>query len=77
MEKFAAATGGKVYYPSRIEEVATAFREIDQELRSQYSLSYKSNHARRDGAFHTLKVAVKGKGMKVRHRNGYFSPKKD
>ncbi|MBP7865925.1 MAG: VWA domain-containing protein [Acidobacteria bacterium] len=75
LEKFASATGGKVYYPTRIEEVGLAFREIDQELRSQYSLSYKSSNAKRDGKFHEIKVTVKPKGMKVRHRKGYYAPK--
>lgn len=75
LEKFASATGGKVYYPTRIEDVGLAFREIDQELRSQYSLSYKSTNARRDGKFHEIKVTVKPKGMKVRHRKGYYAPK--
>jgi Ca-activated chloride channel family protein len=75
LEQLASASGGKVYYPSKIEDLGQAFKEINQELRSQYSLSYRPANSKRDGTFRTLRVTVKGKDLVVRHRKGYFAPK--
>lgn len=35
------ATGGQVFYPTKLEDVAIGFRNIEEELRSQYSLQYR------------------------------------
>ncbi|HNR39275.1 MAG TPA: VWA domain-containing protein [Acidobacteriota bacterium] len=75
LEQLTSATGGKAYYPTKMEDLSLAFREINQELRSQYSISYRSSNPARDGTFRALRVAVKGKDLRVRHRKGYFAPK--
>ncbi len=75
LEQLTSATGGKAYYPTKMDDLRLAFREINQELRSQYSISYRSTNPARDGTFRTLRVAVKGKDLRVRHRKGYFAPK--
>jgi len=41
MEHFAEETGGKAFFPFKIEDVSNAFLEISDELRSQYGISYK------------------------------------
>ena len=41
LEHFAEETGGKAFFPFKIEDVANAFTEISDELRSQYAISYK------------------------------------
>jgi Ca-activated chloride channel family protein len=75
LEQLTSATGGKAYYPSKLEDLGTAFKEINQELRSQYSISYRTSNPLRDGTFRSLRVSVKGKDLRVRHRKGYFAPK--
>ncbi len=75
LEQLAAATGGRVYYPRRIDDLGSAFADIDKELRSQYSASYKPRNRKRDGTFRTIRISVRGEGLKVRHRKGYFAPK--
>ena len=40
LEKMSNATGGNTYYPKRIEEMSQSFHDIEEELRSQYALSY-------------------------------------
>lgn len=75
LEQLSSAAGGKVYYPAKLEDLGLAFKEIDQELRSQYSLSYRPSNNKRDGTFRTFRVAVKNKDYIVRHRKGYFAPK--
>jgi VWFA-related protein len=69
------ATGGQAFYPVRIEDVATGFRNIEQELRSQYSLVYRPANFRQDGAFRTIYLHAIDPRFQVRARKGYFAPK--
>ena len=41
LERIADATGGRAFFPFQIRDVANAFAEIQDELRSQYAVSYK------------------------------------
>ena len=41
LERIADATGGRAFFPFQIRDVANAFAEIQEELRSQYAVSYK------------------------------------
>ncbi len=69
------ATGGQAFYPVRIEDVATGFRNIEQELRSQYSLVYRPANFKQDGAFRTIYLHAVDPRFQVRARKGYFAPK--
>jgi len=69
------ATGGQAFYPVRIEDVAIGFRNIEQELRSQYSLVYRPANFRQDGAFRTIYLHAIDPRFQVRARKGYFAPK--
>lgn len=75
LEQLAGATGGKAFYPRRIEDLNAVFKEIDQELRSQYSFGYRPTNTKRDGSFRSVRVAMQNKDLKTRHRKGYFAPK--
>jgi Ca-activated chloride channel family protein len=69
------ATGGRAFFPFQITDVANAFGEIQEELRSQYALSYHPSGFASDGRFHTIEIlALNHKHLKVRARRGYFAP---
>lgn len=73
--RIAEATGGKAFYPFQITDVANAFSEIQDELRSQYALSYKPAEFRPDGRYRAIEVLAQNhKGLKVRTKRGYFAP---
>jgi Ca-activated chloride channel family protein len=73
--RMADATGGRAFYPFQITDVANAFSEIQDELRSQYALSYKPAEFRADGRYRAIEILVQNhKGLKVRTRHGYFAP---
>lgn len=75
LERIADATGGRAFFPFQLTDVANAFGEIQEELRSQYALSYKPPDFKADGSFHTIDiVALNHKGLKVRTRRGYYAP---
>ena len=75
LERIADATGGRSFFPFKVEDVTDAFTQIQDELRSQYALSYRPTDLRRDGAYHSIDiVAEKHKDMHVRARRGYYAP---
>ena len=68
------ATGGRAFYPIRIEDVANGFRSIEEELRSQYLLIYRPANFRQDGAFRTIYLHAIDSRYQVSTRKGYFAP---
>ncbi len=69
------ATGGQVFYPTKLEDVAIGFRNIEEELRSQYSLQYRPADFKADGAFRTIYLQATDPRYHVRTRKGYFAPR--
>jgi len=75
LERIADATGGRAFFPFQLRDVANAFAEIQDELRSQYAVSYKPADFRADGKYRTIEiVAADRKNLHVRSRRGYFAP---
>ena len=75
LERIADATGGRAFFPFQIRDVSDAFTSIQDELRSQYSMSYKPSDFVADGRFRTIEILAREKGLKVRTRKGYYAPK--
>ncbi len=69
------ATGGQAFYPTKIEDVATGFHNIEEELRSQYSLQYRPADFKADGGFRTIYLQATDPRYHVRTRKGYFAPR--
>jgi VWFA-related protein len=74
LQRIAEATGGRAYVPFQLTEVANAFASIQEELRSQYAVSYKPADFRSDGRYRTIEIMAHDKGLHVRSRRGYFAP---
>jgi len=75
LERIADATGGRAFFPFQLNDVADAFVEIQDELRSQYALSYNPSDLRTDGRYHTIEILAQNhKGLRVRSRRGYYAP---
>jgi VWFA-related protein len=75
LEKMAVATGGKAFFPPRLEDMANSFAEIQEELRSQYALVYKPADFVANGAFRPIYLYCLDRRFTVRVREGYFAPK--
>ena len=74
MNDLAQQTGGRAITVNNPDKLGKAFKEISDELRSQYSLSYTSTDEKRDGRFRKIEVKSKD-GYKVQARKGYYAPK--
>ena len=75
LKTISEATGGMAFFPVKIEDVATGFRNIQEELRSQYSLVYRPADFRQDGSFRTIYLQALDPRYKVRASKGYFAPR--
>src|SRR6266851_10239968 len=75
LQRIADATGGRAFQPFQLSDVANAFGQIQNDLRSQYALSYRPADFKHDGRYRTIEVlAQTHKGLKVRSRHGYYAP---
>jgi Ca-activated chloride channel homolog len=74
LEEMATATGGRVFFPPSVEEMSNSFHEIQQELRSQYSLVYTPADFKYDGSFRPIYLYCTDRRYQVRAKKGYFAP---
>jgi VWFA-related protein len=75
LERIADATGGRAFFPFQIRDVANDFAEIQDELRSQYAISYKPADFKFDGHYRTIEIVANDrKNFRVRSRRGYYAP---
>jgi VWFA-related protein len=75
LERIADATGGRAFFPFQIRDVSNAFAEIQDELRSQYAVSYKPADLKADGHYRTIEIVANDKkNLRVRSRRGWYAP---
>lgn len=74
LKKMAEETGGRLFRVDRKNSLEMIFNQIQQEMRSQYAISYSSTNPARDGGFRRLEIRAKNKDHKVQARKGYFAP---
>jgi VWFA-related protein len=74
LERISEATGGRAFEPFQLSDVANAFQQIQDDLRSQYELSYRPVNFVHDGRYRKIAITALHKGLKVRSRNGYYAP---
>jgi VWFA-related protein len=72
LNDLAKETGGRSFFISRAAELATVYREIEEELRSQYLVAYSSDRPEQDGQFRQVEVEVRGGKLKTRTISGYY-----
>ena len=75
LKQISEATGGQPFYPIKLEDVAIGFRNIEEELRSQYHLVYRPANLKMDGAFRTIYLQSTDPRFHVRAQKGYFAPR--
>jgi len=73
LKLLAEATGGRAFFPNKLDDVSAAFAEIQDELRSQYSVSYRAQNFVANGQFRPIQIVTEKK-FKVRAKKGYFVP---
>ncbi len=75
LTQLASDTGGQVFFPPSVEEMSTSFKNIEEELRSQYALTYTPADFKPNGAFRPIYLYCNDRRYMARTRKGYFAPK--
>ena len=74
LEQLAEATGGRAFFPFKMKDITHSFAAIEDELRSQYVVSYKPADFDADGRYRSIEISSLKKDTQVRARKGYFAP---
>jgi Ca-activated chloride channel family protein len=74
LEQIADATGGRAFFPFKMKDITHSFAAIEDELRSQYVVSYKPADFDADGRFRSIQISSLKKDLQVRARRGYYAP---
>jgi len=75
LERIAAATGGRAFFPFRTKDIKNSFSAIEDELRSQYIISYHPADFEADGRYRPIEITALKKDLQVRSRKGYYAPR--
>jgi Ca-activated chloride channel homolog len=75
MQQLATDTGGQSFFPPSVEDISKSFTDIQEELRSQYALTYTPADFKMDGAFRPIYLFCNDRRYQVRARKGYFAPR--
>jgi Ca-activated chloride channel family protein len=75
LKMLADATGGRAFFPFKLQELADAFHDIQEELRSQYVVAYKPDNFQANGQFREIQITLADKKFRVRAKKGYYVPK--
>jgi VWFA-related protein len=74
LEQLAEATGGRAFFPFKMKDITHSYAAIEDELRSQYVVSYKPADFDADGRYRSIEISSLKKDTQVRARKGYFAP---
>ena len=72
MKSLAAETGGVAYFIRRVEDLDQAYKKLEQDLRTQYLISYQTESSKNDTDYRTVEVKVDRPYAKVRTIRGYI-----
>ena len=70
--ELANSTGGRQYPADSLNNMSSAFANVAEELRRQYSIGYYPPHALQDGKWHRISIRAKDRRYHVRARKEYF-----
>ena len=74
MRQLAQETGGRAFFPTKIDDLNGVYAAIADELASQYTLGYTSRNSKRDGAWRRVVVQVAKPSATPRTKKGYYAP---
>lgn len=74
LDTFARETGGEAFLPNKLGDLSAHFKRIINELRSQYTIAYRSTNPNKDGGFRRIQIGVNNSHYSVRTRSGYYAP---
>src|SRR5207247_10937650 len=72
LKRLSEETGGKAFFPLKVQDLASSFLDIHDELRSQYQIGYRPSRNIADGTFRRIRIDSVDKRFKARPKVGYY-----
>lgn len=72
LKRMARETGGSFFSIYRSRSLGTIFQQIEDEMRSQYSIGYTPKRELAGSSFRKINLKSTRKGVKIQARNGYY-----
>jgi len=78
LKKLTEQTGGRAFFPSNERDLATAFSQIERDLRERYLVAYSSSNKLRDGSYRKVTIeivnpSIRRENLRLNYRPGYFA----
>lgn len=73
LKKMSEETGGRLFRVGRKTSLDDSFRQLQEELRNQYSIGYTPANQNKDGGFRKIEIRMRDKEWKTQARKGYFA----
>ncbi|MXY23608.1 MAG: VWA domain-containing protein [Acidobacteria bacterium] len=74
LRQLAQETGGRAFFPEKVEELTAIYQQISEELSSQYAVGYISANPLRNGAWRRIIVRADREHVTARTKQGYYGP---
>ena len=73
LKSLAEETGGRAYFPDKVQELDGVYDEIASELKNQYYITYEPKNDNWDGRWRKIKLTAAGRDLDIRTRSGYYA----
>lgn len=73
LRRMSSETGGQVFHVDRSHSLDDIFKELQDEMRSQYAITYQPPNPKRDGTYHKIDIKLANKDYKPQARKGYYA----
>ena len=74
LRKLARDTGGRVFFPSREEELPAVHELVADDVQQRYLITYSPANQAADGAWRRIALSTSDSSHRIRTRAGYFAP---
>lgn len=75
LRKMSDETGGHVFKVDRKHPLDDIFKQLQEEMRTQYAIGYTPQNDTKDGSYRKLDIKTGNKDLKVQARKGYYAVK--
>lgn len=72
LQQISRSTGGGYFEVSKKLSIEQIYKQVEEELRNQYSLGFTPQQSGASGGYRQLRLTVKQRGLVVQARDGYY-----
>jgi Ca-activated chloride channel homolog len=76
LKTLAEETGGRAYFPDKVQELQGVYDAIASELKHQYYITYEPTNEVWDGRWRKIKLSAPDRNVELRTRSGYYAVRK-